>query len=141
MLGPLLFAAYVPPVGNVIESFGVRHQQYADDTQLYLSMRASDSAQELDMLRSCSTAVRDWYLSNNLPLNAVKSQTIILGTANQLRSATSIDSVEVAGAALPVATTLKSLGTIIDQRMTFSELLWSSQVIIMLERLGVSDIC
>ena len=85
--------------------------------------------------------VRDWYLSNNLPLNAVKSQTIILGTANQLRSATSIDSVEVAGVALPVATTLKSLGTIIDQRMTFSELLWSSQVIIMLERLGVSDIC
>jgi len=39
---------YSPPVGNVIESFGVRHQQYADDTQLYLSMRPSDSAQELD---------------------------------------------------------------------------------------------
>jgi len=25
-------------------------------------MRASDSAQELDVLRSCSTAVRDWYI-------------------------------------------------------------------------------
>ena len=58
VLGPLLFAVYVSPVKNVIESFGVRHQQYADDTQLYLSMRASDSAQELDVLRSCSTAVR-----------------------------------------------------------------------------------
>jgi len=58
VLGPLLFAVYVSPVGNVIESFGVRHQQYADDTQLYLSMRASDSAQDLDVLRSCSTAVR-----------------------------------------------------------------------------------
>jgi len=61
VLGPLLFAVYVSPVGNVIESFGVRRQQYADDTQLYLSMRPSDSAQELDVLRSCSTAVRDWY--------------------------------------------------------------------------------
>jgi len=38
--------------------------------------------------------VRDWYLSNNLVLNADKSQAIVLGTANQLRSATSIDSVE-----------------------------------------------
>jgi len=108
-------------VGNVIESFGVRHQQHADDTQLYLSMPASDSAQELDVLRSCSTAVRDCYLSNNLLLNADKSQAIVLGTANQLRSATSIDSVEVAGVALPVATTLKSLGVILDQRLTFNE--------------------
>ena len=32
VLGPLLFAAYVSPVGSVIENFGVRYQQYADDT-------------------------------------------------------------------------------------------------------------
>ena len=128
-------------MGNVIESFGVRHQQYADDTQLYLSMRPSDSAQELDVLRSCSTAVRDWYLSNNLLLNADKSQVIVLGTAKQLRSATSIDSVEVAGVALPVATTLKSLGVILDQRLTLTQLQGSSHVTITLERLGVSDIC
>ena len=108
-------------MGNVIESFGVRHQQYADDTQLYLSMRASDSAQEFDVLRLCSTAVRGWYLSNNLLLNAGKSQASVLGTANQLRSTTSIDSVEVAGVALPVATTLKSLGVMLDQRLTFNE--------------------
>jgi len=49
-----------------------------------------------------------------LLLNADKSQAIVLGTANQLRSATSIDSVKVAGVALPVATTLKSLGVILD---------------------------
>ena len=60
----LLFTVYVSPAGNVIESFGVRHQQYANDTQLYLSIRASDSTQELDVLRSCSTAVHehDWYV-------------------------------------------------------------------------------
>ena len=84
-------------------------------------MRASDSAQELDVMRSCSTTVRDCYLSNNLLLNADKSQAIVLGTANQLRSATSIESVEVAGVALPVATTLKSFGVILDQRLTFNE--------------------
>ena len=84
-------------------------------------MRASDSAQELDVLRSCSTAVRDSYMSNNLLLNVDKSQAIVLGTANQLRSATSIDFVEVTGVALPVATTLKSLGVILDQRLTFNE--------------------
>jgi len=54
-------------------------------------------------------------------LAAEHQQVTDLGTANQLRSATSIDSVEVAGVALPIATTLKSLGVILDQRLTFNE--------------------
>ena len=95
------------------------------------------------MLRSCSTAVRDWYLSNNLLLNADKSQAIVLGTTNQLRSTTSIDSVEVAGVALPVATTLKSLGVILDRRLTFNEhatAVVKSCNYIMLERLGPTSV-
>jgi len=78
----------------------VRYQQYADDTQLYLSMRVEDAAQGLDTLSACSMAVRDWYLVNHLLLNGDKSQVIVLGTANQLRSASDIDYVQVAGASL-----------------------------------------
>ena len=48
---------------------------------------------------------------------------IVLGTANQLRQAASasVDSVEVAGVTLPVASTLKSLGVILDQRLTLDD--------------------
>jgi len=38
-----------------------------------------------------------------------------------LHSATSIDSVDVTGVVLPVTTTLKSLGVILDQQLTFNE--------------------
>jgi len=101
VLGPLLFATYVAPVGAVIKSFRVQYQQYADDVQL--SMRTSDLAHHLDILRACSTAVHDWYLANSLLLNANKSDVTLLGTANQLRVLASVDSVEIAGVTLTVA--------------------------------------
>jgi len=106
VLGPLLFAAYVSPVGDLIESYGVRYQQYADDTHLYLSVRVEDAAQGLDTLSACSMAVRDWYLVNDLLLNGDKSEVIVLGTANHLRSAPDIDSVRVAGASLSTSSPL-----------------------------------
>jgi len=53
VLGSLLFAAYVAPVEAVIKSFGVRYQQYADDTQLYLSMRISDSTHHHSRRTTC----------------------------------------------------------------------------------------
>jgi len=61
---------------------------------------------------STSTA-QDWYLVNHLLLNADKSEVIVLGTANQLRSAPDIDSVQVAGASLSTSTSLKYLGVVL----------------------------
>jgi len=99
------------------------YQQYADHTQLYLSVRTSDSAHHLDILRACSTALHDWYLAvySRTLLNADKTNVILLGTASQLRLVASVDSVEVAGVTLPVASTLKSLGVILDQQLTFDD--------------------
>jgi len=44
VLGPLLFAVYCSPAADVIASHSVRHHQYADDTQLHLTMRANNTA-------------------------------------------------------------------------------------------------
>jgi Reverse transcriptase (RNA-dependent DNA polymerase) len=38
VLGPILFTIFVSPVGDLASSYQVRHQQYADDTQLYISL-------------------------------------------------------------------------------------------------------
>ena len=57
VLGPLLFTAYVSPVGDLVESFDVSYHQFADDTQLLVAMNVSDATPALERLANCSAAV------------------------------------------------------------------------------------
>ena len=120
VLGPLFFAVYVSPVGDLIKSHGVEHHQYADDTQLFLSMEASSMTSDLQKLESCSQAVKAWFAENELLLNADKSDVMLIGTSAQLRAANGITNIAVAGASLKPTAELKSLGVIIDSRLTFA---------------------
>lgn len=119
VLGPLLFTAYVAPVGELIESHGVSYHQFADDTQLFIAINACDAAPALNRLADCSSAVRLWFLRNGLQLNADKSEVVILGTSHQLRAAANIQTIDVAGSRLAVSDRVKSLGVTIDSHLRF----------------------
>ena len=117
LLGPVLFAAYVSPVGHLVTSFSIEHHQYADDTQLFLAMRPLTFQTDLAMLQSCTHVVKQWFALNNLLLNPDKSEVIVFRTTAQLASsAASVDNVVVAGANLQISSQLKSLGVILDSR-------------------------
>ena len=108
-------------VTELIDSYGIGYHQFADDTQLLVTMSAANTTSALAVLSQCSAAVRLWFLRNGLMLNADKSEVIILGTAPQLKSLTTVRTVDVAGSSLPVAPKLKSLGVIIDPHLRFDK--------------------
>ena len=61
-------------------------------------------------------------MQNGLQLNPDKSEALIIGTAHQLRAATStVSSVTVAGVDLPLANEMKVLCVILDWHLTFKE--------------------
>jgi hypothetical protein len=119
VLSALLFIAYVAPVGDVISGCGMEYHQYADDTQLFIAVRAATIQSDLSVIEVCSTFVQQWFAINELLLNPDKSEVIFFGTNAQLKSIAAIDVVVVGGSSLPVATELKSLGVILDSRLSF----------------------
>ena len=56
VLGPFLFSIYVSPIVDIITAHGVQFHQYADDTQLYITVQSDD---DLVRLEKCTMAVRD----------------------------------------------------------------------------------
>jgi len=119
VLGPILFAAYTSPVGDIIKSHGVRYHQYADDTQLHIAMQTANSDVGLSILADCTTDVKHWYLLNGLQLNADKSEVMLVGTHYQLQAVSTIKSVSVADTSLPVTDEIKTLGVVLDSHLNF----------------------
>ena len=121
VIGPLLFAVFCSPVADVFVSHGVQFYQYADDTQLCLTIPSDNTSDSLYSLRVVLTS-DNIVPKNGLQLNPDKSKALIIGTANQLRTANSvITSVCVADVELPEAYEIKVLDCLLDRRLTFDK--------------------
>jgi len=55
VLGPVLFSVYITPISSLIATHNLQHQQYADDTQLYIAVSPADYAPSVIRLESCLT--------------------------------------------------------------------------------------
>ena len=95
MLGPVLFTVYVSPIGCLIESFGIEYHSYADDTQLYTSLKG-DMGPGLDKLSQCTIALQHWFWINSLLLHPNKSDVAFYGTRPGLKRVDPINSVTIA---------------------------------------------
>ena len=84
--------------------------QNADDTQLYVAAKAKvDTADILKTVSSCTHAVQNWFLLNDVLLNVDKSEVIVIGTRTQVKAYPCGDHVDVAGTFLKLRDNVKSL--------------------------------
>ena len=82
-LGPLLFVMYVSPIGQVVDTFGIQHYQYADDLMLYCALTASQ-LDDLSPLVCCPDAISLLFHQNALLLNLGKTEAVLFVTRQRL---------------------------------------------------------
>ncbi|XP_054605029.1 uncharacterized protein [Nothobranchius furzeri] len=76
ILGPLLFAIYLLPLGSIFRKHGLSFHLYADDCQIY-SPLCQEKGHSIQSFVSCVNEVRSWLMSNYLHLNEGKTELIV----------------------------------------------------------------
>ena len=112
---------FISPVAQVVEKFGSRHHQYADDTQIYVSFKPTNSLQCLSVIERTTHAVRNWFTRNGLLLNPDKTEAMFLGTSRNLSKVKDQSVISKSGSDTEPSEHIKSLGVTIDARMNFDQ--------------------
>ena len=123
VLGPKLYVMYTKPLGNLIRRHQLDHHFYADDTQLYLAFKPSDSISQLDALtrmESCLADIESWMTKNMLKLNSAKTEVMLFASKHNIGSLKDI-TVNVGEAAVKPSSQARNLGVIFDSSMTMEQ--------------------
>ena len=116
VLIPLIFSDYVSPIARIFDHFGIQYHQYADDTQLYITVK---SPADQTQLTSCVEEVTRWFLVNGLLLNANKTEAIAFGTRQQLAKRTDADGrIAIGGTENVVSDHIKIPGVHLDSTLS-----------------------
>ena len=79
-------SVYISAISSTALDSGLSLQQYADDTQLYISVSTDDLAVNLSTLESCLQSLHSWLCHTGLALNSDKSEYILFGTSSRIRN-------------------------------------------------------
>ena len=116
-LGPLLYSIYANDLPLFANDANI--VQYADDTQILVSGRPGDIGSLVASMEQTLSHLSQWFGKNGLKINAEKTQLIVLGSRQNIQRLAAV-SINFMGATVVGSPTVRNLGVVFDQRMTFA---------------------
>ena len=118
VLNPLLFIIYILTLGHIIRRHGLNFHCYADDTQLYIHTKPSDTLPPSN-LTDCLHDINNWINYNYLRLNQDKSEAILIASPATLRKISHL-SLSIPGFITSSVAEVRNLGIILDFTLCFN---------------------
>ena len=117
IIGPLQLCIYTLTLGAILAKHGVNYHLYADDTQIYVSFDATNSAHALSTLNVCINEIRSWMLSNDLMLNDSKTEFLVI-TSPYLSADLSPIHIDIGSSQVKRSEKARNLGVIFDSNLS-----------------------
>ena len=123
VLGPLLFTAFISPMAHLLSSFGLSHQQYADDSLIYLDLPLNNFTPAVHKIESGLFSLCMWLAKNGLAVNPSKSDAILFSTRQRLAKLASagLSTVTVCDSTIAISDSITLLGIILDSTLSFDK--------------------
>ena len=104
----------------MVSDFGISHQQYADDAQLYISLKSTTAGAFISHLKTCLSTLHSWLCFNGLSLNSDKSEAVLLGTHQRLQTFPETPSIHISDTEVELFDQITSLGVVMESNLTFN---------------------
>ena len=116
VIGPILFICYTAPIQDIIHAHNLSSMMYADDTQLYISVKSGDENCIIPKIETCLQEIRLWMQDNFLFLNDSKME--ILHLSSHLRHVKELSPITVNGIKSYSSKAVRNLGVVMDNHLS-----------------------
>jgi len=113
VLWPILFLLYTGDLVNLVKSYDLNPQLYADDTQIYGFSQPATTDELQSRVSQCISAVGDWMSSNRLQLNTSKTEVLWCTSGRRQHQLPTVPLV-VGNDTVPHVSSVRNLGIDVD---------------------------
>jgi hypothetical protein len=118
VLGPLLFILYFAPIEDLIRSHGLDCMLFADDSQLYITMKPVERHTAIVNLEQCISDIQTFLLANRLSCNPKKTE--VVHFHSRYLNIVPVTDIAIGDYSIPVSDQVHNLGSIFDKHLTMS---------------------